>query len=68
MATAYVIADGVRFTLAVLFVQPQDTVAELLASLLRRLGSLSLAVRRLYLDKGFCTIPVCRNLAASLGP
>ena len=68
MATAYVIADGVRFTLAVLFVQPQDTVAELLASLLRRLGILGLAVRRLYLDKGFCTIPVCRNLAASPWP
>jgi putative transposase len=68
VATAYVIADGVRFTLAVLFVQPQDTVAELLASLLRRLGLLGLAVRRLYLDKGFCTIPVCRNLANSLGP
>lgn len=63
VATAYVIADGVRFTLAVLFVQPQDTVAELLASLLRRLGILGVAVRRLYLDKGFCTIPVCRNLA-----
>jgi len=68
VATAYVIADGVRFTLAVLFVQPQDTVAELLASLLRRLGILGLAVRRLYLDKGFCTIPVCRNLADSPWP
>ena len=68
VATAYVIPDGVRFTLAVLFVQPQDTVAGLLASLLRRLGILGLAVRRLYLDKGFCTIPVCRNLAHSPWP
>ena len=68
MATAYVIADGVRFTLAMLFVQPQDSVAELLASLLRRLRILGASVRRLYLDKGFCTIPVFRNLAASPWP
>ena len=68
VATAYVIADGVRFTLAMLFVQPQDSVAELLASLLRRLRILGASVRRLYLDKGFCTIPVFRNLAASPWP
>jgi putative transposase len=68
VATAYVIADGVRFTLAVLFVQPQDTVAQLLASLLRRLRIVGLSVRRLYLDKGFCTIPVLRTLADSPWP
>jgi len=68
VATAYVIADGVRFTLVLLFVRPQDTVAELLASLLRRLAILGLSVRRLYLDKGFCTIPVCRTLARSTWP
>ena len=64
-ATAYVIAKGVRVTLALLFVSPADTTPEILASLIRRLHILGLRVRRLLLDKGFCTIPVLRVLQAS---
>lgn len=63
--TAYVLAQGVRVTLALLFVTPADTTAELLAGLLRRLRILGLSVHRLLLDKGFCTSPVLRQLQAS---
>lgn len=60
MATAYVIFKDMRLTLAQLFVSPEDNLAELVAALLRRLAILGFKIRRLYFDKGFCTIPVLR--------
>jgi len=47
-----------RLTLALLFVRPEDDLAEIVAALLRRLRILGVKVRRLYLDKGFCSIPI----------
>lgn len=63
--TAYVIWQGVRVTLALLFVFPEDELAELVAALLRRLRILGLSIQRLYFDKGFCTIPILRYVAAT---
>ena len=60
-ASAYVMRRGVRFTLAVTFVHPGDTLAEVLKWLLDRVAALGLTIRRLYLDKGFCSIPVIRD-------
>jgi putative transposase len=65
LATAYVIWRGVRVTVALLFVFPEDDVAELVAALLRRLRILELRLKRLYFDKGFCAIPVLRYVKAS---
>jgi putative transposase len=65
VATAYVMAKNDRVTLALLFVRPEDTIPEILACLIRRLRILGLQVLRLLLDKGFCTIPVLRHVAAS---
>lgn len=62
LATAYVIFKDMRLTLAVLFVRPEDTLPEIVAALARRLRRLGLKVRRLYLDKGFCAIPILRYL------
>jgi hypothetical protein len=62
LATAYVIFNNIRVTLALLFVRPEDKLTALLASLLRRLHILGFKIKRLYLDKGFCTIPVLRHL------
>jgi putative transposase len=62
LATAYVIFKDMRMTLALLFVRPEDETSELVAALLRRLGILGLKVARLYLDKGFCSIPVIRYI------
>jgi len=63
VATAYVIFKEMRLTLALLFVRPEDELAELVAALLRRLRILGFSVRRLYLDKGFCSIPIMRYIA-----
>ena len=65
VATAYVMAKNARITLALLFVRPEDSIPEVLACLMRRLQILELPVRRLLLDKGFCTILVLRYVAAS---
>ena len=58
VATTYVIFKDMRLTLGLLFVRSEDEVSEIVAALLRRLRILGLKVRRLYLDKGFCSIAV----------
>jgi hypothetical protein len=65
LATAYVIFKDMRVTLALLFVRPEDETSELVAALLRRLRILGLTMARLYLDKGFCSIPVIRHIQES---
>jgi len=65
LATAYVIFKDMRVTLAVLFVRPEDKLPDLVAVLLHRLRILGLKIRRLYFDKGFCTIPVLRYVEKS---
>jgi len=62
LATAYVIFKDMRFTLAMLFVRPEDETPEIVAALQRRLAILGLNIARLYLDKGFCSMPVIRYL------
>lgn len=68
VATAYVIFKDMRLTLALLFVTAKDELAEIVAALLRRLRILGLKVRRMYLDKGFCSIPVLRYIEQSGWP
>ena len=68
VATAYVIFKDMRLTLGLLFVRPEDEISEIVAALLRRLRILNLKVRRLYLDKGFCSIPVLRYIEQSGWP
>ncbi|MBV7327204.1 transposase [Chloroflexi bacterium TSY] len=68
VATAYVIFKDVRVTLSILFVRPEDKTADIVTSLLRRLRILGLKVRRLYLDKGFCSSPVLESIKQSGWP
>lgn len=63
-ATAYVMHKDVRFTLAVEFVRPGEDLICIVKRLLRRVKTLRIKVKRYYLDKGFCTIPVLRGLLA----
>jgi putative transposase len=65
VATAYLIFKDMRLTLALLFVHPEDDLAEIVAALVRRVRILRLKVKRLYLDKGFCAIPLLRHLEKS---
>jgi hypothetical protein len=62
-ATAYVMHRDVRFTLAVEFVHPGDGLIQVVKRLLRRVKALKIKVKRAYLDKGFCSIPVLRGLS-----
>ena len=68
VATAYVIYKDMRLTLGLLFVRPEDELPEIVAALLRRLRILGLKVKRLYLDKGFCSIPILRYIQHSGWP
>jgi putative transposase len=62
VATLYHIHKGVPTTLAVTFVLPEDTTLAVLQRLLARVAKLGLQWGCLYLDKGFCSIPVIRYL------
>ena len=53
IATAYVIQDGVRLTLALAFVRPTDALSDVVTTLLDRIAELGLRVRHLWLDRGF---------------
>jgi putative transposase len=65
LASAYVILQGRRFTLAVRFVRPGDTTLKVLKCLLGRLRKLEIAVGLLLLDKGFCAIETMAYLSRS---
>lgn len=62
VATLYHVHKGVPTTLAVTFVLPSDTKLAVLRRLLARAKKLGLQWDCLYLDKGFCSIPVIRYL------
>ncbi|MBA4379418.1 MAG: hypothetical protein C0393_01805 [Anaerolinea sp.] len=62
--TAYIIRNGTRMTLAVEFVKPGDDLNRILKRLLRRVRALCIRFKRLYLDKGFCSIPIMGDLLA----
>jgi putative transposase len=53
IATAYVMFDGLRVTLALHFYLPGDKPVTALKSLLDNVRELDIPVRRLFLDKGF---------------
>jgi hypothetical protein len=59
-ATAYAIKKNKRVTLALSYVQADDTLIEVLERLLARLEALRVGVKRLYLDKQFYCVPVIR--------
>ena len=62
LATAYVMRNGLRVTLALHFVRPEADMVSILDSLLQRIASLGLRLKRLFLDKGFAGTPVLAYL------
>ena len=62
VATAYVMLNGLRVTLAICFFLPGDTVVTVLDALLRRVRILNVNVNCLFLDKGFSGIEVMAYL------
>ena len=63
-ATLYVIARHQRVTLAVHAVPRRETMVATITYLLAQMAGLSLPIKRLYLDRGFYSVPVIRWLQA----
>lgn len=68
IATAYVIWRQVRLTLAVRYVLPEETSLETLKILLKRLKTLGVSAKILYLDKGFASTQIVNYLTAQKQP
>jgi putative transposase len=61
-ATATIVHDKRRYTLAIRFVQLGETMNEIVRWLLDRVKRLKIRLRRVYLDAGFANVPVLRTL------
>jgi len=68
LLTAYVIRKGLRVTLAVRFVLPEQELVGLLDEVLKSLKKQGLHVACLYLDKGFASIEVMAYLTRHAQP
>lgn len=61
-ATVSIVHDDRRYVVALLFVEYGDEMADLVLRLLKRLKRLKIRIRRVFLDKGFCSEPVFKVL------
>ena len=64
-ATVYVISKGRRITLALHAVRRDETMVCIITRLLDRISELEVTIKRLYLDRGFYSVPVIRWLQAN---
>jgi len=62
VATAYVMLNHLRVTLAIRFVLPKDETVTIVQDLQNALKKVKIRVRRLFLDKGFASIAVMEEL------
>jgi len=58
IASAYVMRDGVRITLALACVRPRDAMKDVVAALTDRIRELDLRIHCLWLDRGFAGVDV----------
>jgi putative transposase len=63
-ATCYVIRKGKRVTIALTPVRRDDLMVGIITRLLDRINRLGVSIKRLYLDRGFYSVPVIRWLQA----
>jgi putative transposase len=68
VATAYVIHNGLRVTLALRFYLPTDSVVGVLKMLVERVKKIGIGINCLFLDKGFAGIDVQTYLCQSGTP
>lgn len=61
-ATAYLIKKDKRVTLALSYVQADDTLLDVLKRILTRLEEIGVGLRRLYLDRNFYAVEIIRFL------
>jgi hypothetical protein len=67
-ATAYVVRKGYRFTLAMVWIHQQDSLIDVLKSLLRQVRRAGVKVRLVLLDRGFFSAEIVRYLQAARTP
>jgi len=63
-ATLYVIKKNKRFTIAITLVRVDDTTVAVITRLLDKIHHLKITIKRLYLDRGYFSVPVIRWLIA----
>jgi putative transposase len=61
-ATVSIVHDDRRYVVALHFITYGETMAEIVCWLLKRLKALKIRLRRVFLDKGFCSEPVFKVL------
>jgi putative transposase len=62
VASAYVMHNGQRFTVGLVYVLPQDSTLTVLQRLIEYIQHHRVVIKRLYLDKGFCQTDVIQYL------
>src|SRR3954469_13148467 len=67
-ATCYVIRQGLRFTVALTWVQRGEALQDVIQRLLAQAARAGVRPRYLLLDRGFCSVAVLRYLQASRRP
>jgi Transposase DDE domain len=67
-ATAYVIRRGLRFTVALTWVQRGESLKEVVRRLLEQAARAGVRPRYVLLDRGFCSVDVLRYLQAARRP
>jgi hypothetical protein len=61
-ATVSIVHDNQRYVLALRFVEKGESMETIVKWLLNRLKSMEISIRCVYLDKGFCSVPVLKTL------
>lgn len=61
-ATVSIVRDNRRYVVALRFIEYGEQMADIVRWLLKRLKSLKFRIRRVFLDKGFCSKPVFKVL------
>jgi hypothetical protein len=62
-ATVSIVQDNRRYVVALRFIEYGEPMAEVVRWLIKRLKALKIRIRRVFLDKGFCSKPVFKVLS-----
>ena len=61
-ATVSIVHSKQRYVVALMFIEAEEKMVDVVRRLLNRMKTLGIKVRRVYLDKGFCAIEVFKTL------
>jgi hypothetical protein len=61
-ATVSIVQDNRRYVIALRFIEYGEAMSEIVRGLIKRVKSLKIRIRRVFLDKGFCSQPVFKVL------